>query len=203
MSGLLEDLPTLFKFPIAGWFFLRALVYRFGRVLGRTPTDQLLKLRVRRLRARRHWAVLFGVLLQTVGIVDGAFLLSRLVSGAAEGLWLAQSLLWYIAFFAVMRFGWHVLKWWVEILVVTDKELMIISGFVMSKVYVMPLGEVTDLSFMRPVGGRLLGYGTLRVESEAAGQVKTIKYLLRPEIIELIFGEEPPLADGQDNEDGV
>ena len=116
LNSLLEDLPTLFKLPTASWFFLRALAYRFGRGLGKTPTDQLLKLRVRRvLRARRHWAALFGVLLQTIGIVIGVFLLSRLAISVTESLWLVQSLLWYIAVAAVMRFAWHVLKWWVEI----------------------------------------------------------------------------------------
>ena len=58
----------------------------------------------------------------------------------------------------------------------------------------MPLSKVTDLTFQRTFGGRLLGYGTLIVES--AGQIQAlnkIRYMPRPEEIyealsELIFG---------------
>jgi Bacterial PH domain len=177
LISLLGDLPTLFKFPTAGWFFLRALAYRFGRGLGSTPTDRLLRFRVRRLRARRHWVVLFRVELQTVLIVISALVLSRLVIDVAENHWLLQSLLWYTAVAAVVRFAWYVLQWWVEILIVTDKELMIISGIIKKKTYKLPLTEVTGLSYLRPAAGRLLDYGTLQVEIGTAGQVERIEYL--------------------------
>ncbi len=60
----------------------------------------------------------------------------------------------------------------------------------------MPLGKVTDLTFERSLGGRMLGYGTLIVES--AGQIQAlnrIDYMPRPEEIyealsELVFGEK-------------
>lgn len=198
LSSLLEELPTLFKFPTAGWFFIRALAYRFGRGLGTAPTDRILRLRARRiLRARRHWAVLSGVLLQTLGILIGAFFLSRLLFrlvGVAESLWLVQSLLWYIAIFALIRLSWTMLQWWAESLIVTDKEIMIISGIILSEISMMMLlTEVTNVSFMQPAGGKLLNYGTLRVtlqaEPGAAERVQEIKYLCRPDIIKWIFDE--------------
>ena len=46
----------------------------------------------------------------------------------------------------------------------------------------MPLSKVTDLTFERSIGGRMLGYGTLIVES--AGQIQAlnrIDYMPRPE----------------------
>ena len=148
------------------------------------------------IRVRRHWAFLIKPLMQTVGIVLVAFVLSRLISGAGSALWLVQSLLWYVAVAALVRYAWKVLEWWVEVIIVTDKRFMLTSGIIETKNSMMPIGKVTDMSFMRPVLGQILGYGTLRVESAGQKQdLETIKYLPRPEevflaISELIFGEK-------------
>lgn len=147
------------------------------------------------IRVRRHWAMLLPVLLQTVGIVPGVFLLSWFVAGVA-GLWLVQSLLWYIAVGALIRLAWKVLHWWHEVLIVTDKRLMINSGIIETKNSMMPITKVTDMSYLRPFFGQILGYGTLRVESAGQKQdLETIKYLPEPEevfkaISELVFGDK-------------
>ena len=79
---------------------------------------------------------------------------------------------------------------------ITDKRVMLAEGFIVHKVGMMPLSKVTDLTFQRTFGGRLLGYGTLIVES--AGQIQAlnrIDYMPRPEEVyealsELVFGEK-------------
>jgi hypothetical protein len=160
-------------------------------------SDVLLNPSVERrvIRVRRHWAVLMAVLLQTIGIVTGVFLLSLLV-GRVVDLWLVQSLLWYLAVGALVRLAWKVLEWWHELLVVTDKRFMVISGIIQTKNSMMPITKVTDMSFMRPFFGQILGYGTLRVESAGQKQdLERIDYLPRPEevflaISELIFGDK-------------
>ncbi len=53
-------------------------------------------------------------------------------------------------------------------LIVTDKRFMINSGIIATKNSMMPITKVTDMSYLRPFVGQVLGYGTLRVES--AGQ---------------------------------
>ena len=55
--------------------------------------------------------------------------------------------------------------WWIERIVITDKRVMLAEGIVTHNVGMMPLSKVTDLTFRRTFGGRLLGYGTLIVES--------------------------------------
>lgn len=148
------------------------------------------------IRVRRHWAVLIVPLLQTIGIVIVAFVLSKLVSGLGSGLWLVQSLLWYTAVAALVRFAWRALEWWVEIIIVTDKRFMVTSGIIETKNSMMPITKVTDMSFMRPLLGQVLGYGTLRIESAGQKQdLEYIRYLPRPEevfqaISELIFGDK-------------
>ncbi len=148
------------------------------------------------IRVRRHWAMLIKPLAQTVVVVLVAFVLSRLISGAGSSLWLVQSLLWYAAVAALVRYAWKVLEWWVEVVIVTDKRFMITSGIIETKNSMMPIGKVTDMSFLRPVIGQILGYGTLRVESAGQKQdLEKIEFLPRPEevflaISELIFGEK-------------
>ncbi len=95
-----------------------------------------------------------------------------------------------------MRFTVQTILWWIERIVITDKRVMLAEGILTHNVGMMPLSKVTDLTFRRTFGGRLLGYGTLIVES--AGQIQAlnkIRYMPRPEEIyealsELIFGEK-------------
>ena len=146
------------------------------------------------IRVRRHWAELLPVLLQTVGIILGAFVVSSLV-GVAAG-WLVQSLLWYVAVGALLRLAWKALHWWHEVVIVTDKRFMINSGIFLTKNSMMPISKVTDMSFLRPFFGQILGYGTLRVESAGQKQdLERIEYVPRPEevfmaISELVFGDK-------------
>ena len=86
--------------------------------------------------------------------------------------------------------------WWIERIVITDKRVMLAEGFIVHKIAMMPLSKVTDLTFERSIRGRMLGYGTLIVES--AGQIQAlnrIDYIPRPEEVyealsELVFGEK-------------
>ena len=148
------------------------------------------------IRVRRHWAVLIKPLLQTIAVLIVAFVLSKLLSQVAIDMWLLQSLLWYIAVAALIRYAWTVLEWWVEIIIVTDKRFMVTSGIIETKNSMMPITKVTDMSFMRPLLGQVLGYGTLRIESAGQKQdLEYIKFLPRPEevfqaISELIFGDK-------------
>ena len=63
------------------------------------------------IRVRRHWAVLIVPLLQTIGFVIVAFVLSKLLSAWGGDLWLLQSLLWYAAVAALIRYAWKALEW--------------------------------------------------------------------------------------------
>jgi hypothetical protein len=64
-------------------------------------------------------------------------------------------------------------------------------------VAMMPVSKITDMTYERTLFGRMLGYGTLILES--AGQIQAlnrIEFLPRPEevfdaISELVFGEKP------------
>ncbi len=65
---------------------------------------------------------------------------------------------------------------------VTDSRMILVSGFVVRKVAMMPLTRVTDMSFRRSALGRLLGYGEFIIESAGQEQaLRTINFLPYPE----------------------
>jgi membrane protein YdbS with pleckstrin-like domain len=167
----------------------------------RDPDEYLLSTERRVIRLRRHWAYVLRQLLETVLALVVAFALSFLlakVTERSELISVLQSILWYVALFVLLRFTYYLVEWWVERIVVTDKRFMITTGIFTTNIAMMPVSKVTDLTYQRTVFGRMLGFGTLVVES--AGQIQAlnkIEFVPRPEevfdaISELVFGEKNP-----------
>jgi uncharacterized membrane protein YdbT with pleckstrin-like domain len=154
--------------------------------------EYLLPTERRVIRVRMHWAVMANNL-----VLTGLFLLLMIIAQRyLPTSALVDNLTFYLALAAVVRFTVQTILWWIERIVITDKRVMLAEGIITHNVGMMPLSKVTDLTFRRTFGGRLLGYGTLIVES--AGQIQAlnkIRYMPRPEEIyealsELIFGEK-------------
>jgi uncharacterized membrane protein YdbT with pleckstrin-like domain len=153
--------------------------------------EYLLPTERRVIRVRMHWAVMGKHLVQT-----GLFLLLMVVVQTYFPGVVVDNVTFYLALAAVLRFTLLTVLWWIERIVITDKRVMLAQGIITHKVGMMPLSKVTDLTFERTLDGRMLGYGTIVVES--AGQIQAlnrITYMPRPEEIyealsELIFGEK-------------
>ncbi|WP_326568468.1 PH domain-containing protein [Amycolatopsis rhabdoformis] len=164
----------------------------------RDPDEYLLDTERRVIRIRRHWAVLLWDTFEAAALLAVCVLISYLLP---PSLWVVQNILWYVALLVVLRFAYAVVQWWVERLVVTDKRFVLTKGVITTKVLMMPITKVTDLTYERPGWGRVLGYGTMVVES--AGQIQAlnrIDYLPRPEefydtISELVFGDKQKQAE--------
>jgi uncharacterized membrane protein YdbT with pleckstrin-like domain len=154
--------------------------------------EYLLPTERRVIRVRQHWAVMLKDLVLTGLFLVVLVVLERLLPDNV----IIDNLTFYLALVAVLRFTVLTILWWIERIVITDKRVMLAQGILVHKVAMMPLGKVTDLTFQRSMGGRLLGYGSLIVES--AGQIQAlnrIDYMPRPEEVyealsELIFGEK-------------
>ncbi|QWF79175.1 PH domain-containing protein [Amycolatopsis sp. CA-230715] len=159
----------------------------------RDPDEYLLETERRVIRIRRHWAVLLWDSFEAVALIAICVLVSYLLPPA---MYVVQNILWYAALLVVLRFAYKVIEWWVERLVVTDKRFVMTTGVITTKVLMMPISKVTDLTYERSMTGRMFGYGTMVVES--AGQIQAlnkIDYLPRPEefydtISELVFGDK-------------
>lgn len=164
----------------------------------RDPDEYLLNTERRVIRVRRHWTYVLWDVFEVVALLAVALMLSYLLP---DGYWLFQNVLWYAALLVVLRFAYVVVDWWVERIVVTDKRFMLVTGVFTNRVAMMPIGKVTDLTYERTWLGRLLGYGTLIVES--AGQIQAlnrIEFLPRPELVydaisELVFGDKQAQAE--------
>src|SRR5215472_1978111 len=90
---------------------------------------------------------------------------------------------------------------------VTDKRMILVSGFMVRKVAMMPLARVTDMSFQRSALGRLLGYGEFIVESAGQEQaLRTVNFLPHPEqlylqVCDLLF--PGAVAETQQDQDDL
>jgi uncharacterized membrane protein YdbT with pleckstrin-like domain len=163
----------------------------------RDPDEYLLDSERRVIRVRLHWASLAWDVFEAVALLAVCVMVSYLLP---PSMWLLQNILWYAALFVVLRFTYLVLIWWVERIVVTDKRMMKTTGIITTKVLMMPITKVTDLTYERPFVGRILGYGTMIVES--AGQIQALnklEYLPKAEqvydaISELVFGDKEAQA---------
>ncbi|GAA3540853.1 PH domain-containing protein [Amycolatopsis ultiminotia] len=164
----------------------------------RDPDEYLLDTERRVIRIRRHWSVLLWDTFEAAALLAVCVLVSYLLP---PSMWVVQNILWYVALVVVLRFAYVVVEWWVERLVVTDKRFVMTTGVFTTKVLMMPISKVTDLTYQRSAWGRMLGYGTMVVES--AGQIQAlnrIDYLPRPEefydtISELVFGDKQKQAE--------
>ena len=144
------------------------------------------------IRFRRHWAVIVGVVLQAVVL----FVLLALGAAFLPQNVVLDNLFWYGALAVMLKTSYQVSEWWVEKVVVTDKRVMRSRGLFTHNVDMMPLTKVTDLTFTRTLTGRMLGYGTMRIES--AGQIQGLErlsFLPDPDevyeaISELVFGDK-------------
>jgi uncharacterized membrane protein YdbT with pleckstrin-like domain len=154
--------------------------------------EYLLPTERRVIRVRQHWAYMSNHITSTALFMLVLVIAQRYLPSSV----LVDNVTFYLALVAVLRFSVLTIMWWIERIVITDKRVMLAEGIIVHKVGMMPLSKVTDLTFERTLGGRMLGYGTLIVES--AGQIQAlnrIEYMPRPEEVyealsELVFGEK-------------
>lgn len=124
--------------------------------------------------ARRHWTMVAEpVLTALLGLALMVWAASLLTPTSPR----VFDLLWWVWFALVARTAWRIWGWRRDIVVVTDKRLLLIHGIVVRKADMMPLRKVTDFSYQRTLGGRLLRYGTFVLES--AGQDQALRCLER------------------------
>jgi Bacterial PH domain len=110
------------------------------------PDDYLLPTERRVIRVRRHWAVVAWDVFEAAALLTVVIILSTLLS---DGAWLFQNILWYAGLLVVARFAYTLYAWWDEQLVVTDKRFVLITGVLTTRVAMMPLSKVTDLTYER------------------------------------------------------
>lgn len=133
------------------------------------------------LQARRHVAVLARPAAAALGAIALALFVGLVVS-PGDGADLLDTLGGLFALWFLLRLLWRVWEWWVDRIFVTEKRIFEVSGLLTRKVASMPLGNLTDVTYQRSLGGRLLGYGELIVETAGQAQaLSRISFLSHPD----------------------
>ena len=145
------------------------------------------------ISTRQHPALLIGPsALALAGLLATIILNLSILPGKTD-LILAVWAVWLIL---LLRAIWKGISWTVNFLVVTSQRMLLATGFLSTKVSIIPLETIDDLSFQRSLGGRLFGYGSFLVESGAPDQVlQKLDYIRYPEelylrICDMIFEPE-------------
>ena len=126
------------------------------------------------ITVRKHPAELAGPLI----LVSGGLL----AAGELTRRSVRPKIVWGAYLPVLLYFLQRVAAWQATYFTVTDMRMILVSGFVVRKVAMMPLAKVTDMSFQRSALGRLLGYGEFIIESAGEEQaLRTIDFLPYPE----------------------
>ena len=124
---------------------------------------------------RKHWVVyIVPMLIFYLALVAfAAFLFSNL-----EYAWLPL-----VIGFVLLGWGaYRALSAHLDCFVITNMRVFRIHGVLSRSLATMPLGRILDITVVKPVSGRLFGYGHFTFESAAQTQgLKEIRYVAKPD----------------------
>ncbi len=131
------------------------------------------------ITVRRHPAVLTRAVTRAMG---GLLVAAVMSAAILHGNNVLLSITWLLWAILALRLAWGIASWFVNYFAVTAERVMLTSGLATRKVESVPLGSVTDLTIQRSFAGRMIGYGTLIMESAAAQhEVLYLDYAPYPE----------------------
>ena len=103
------------------------------------------------ITVRKHPAELAGPLILVSGALVAAGELARRSA--------RPKVVWGASLPVLLYFLQRAAAWQATYFTVTDMRMILVSGFAVRKVAMMPLAKVTDMSFQRSAMGRVFGYG--------------------------------------------
>lgn len=130
---------------------------------------------------RRHPAMMLRHVVETLGGLILAGVLSAVFSQAT-----ALTVIWVGWLLIVGRLAFKVFEWSDEYFAITSVRVILLHGILVRRVDMMPLKKITDLAVNRSILGRMLGYGTVVLESAGQDQaLSKVEYVPEPESIYL------------------
>lgn len=133
------------------------------------------------LTSRRHPIVVIRpVILWFAALVLGAG--AGFIASPRSAATIIDQIAGWIVLIATIYVAIRVWQWWIALYVVTDQRVLLIEGVLSRKVASIPLPKVTDTTYSRRLSGRLLGFGTLALDSpgETPG-LSTLTYIPHPD----------------------
>ncbi len=97
-----------------------------------------------------------------------------------------STILWWLTSLLTIRLGWRVAQWSVDWVIVTNQQVLRVSGLVVRRSEVTRLVHTTGLNWHRSIGGRLLGYGECML-LPAGNHAMHLRFVPDPDRHELIL----------------
>jgi hypothetical protein len=128
---------------------------------------------------RKHWVVY--VVPALIGVAGTTFLGISLFS-SVQVAWLPQ-----VAGLALLAWaGWQALAQNMDRFVITNMRVFRVKGVLARSLATMPLGRILDITVVKPMTGRVLGYGHFTFESAAQDQgLRDIRFVGSPDARDL------------------
>jgi hypothetical protein len=119
------------------------------------------------ITVHRHPAVLVG----WGGVALAGLVVVAVLSGLRTFSPDARLVVWLIWFLLVLNFLWKTAGWFEDYFVVTAYRVLVIKGFMVRDVAMLPIDVVARMRLRRSPMGRLLGYGEFIIESRGQDRV--------------------------------
>jgi hypothetical protein len=132
-----------------------------------------------------------GMLVPALATAMGGLLAAITVSTVSGGTETTKLVVWILTTFLILRLIWTAYSWSVQLIVITQRRFILISGIANRKVAFTELPDLKKMTFERSFAGRMLGYGTYRIGPDGADQL-VINYIpyseqLTQELNELLY----------------
>lgn len=139
------------------------------------PTERVV------VATHEHWSRWISM----VGGILTAIVLTFLIDSLAPANWGGLvNVCWILLYTVIFYAMWQVLARRFDWFVATDKRLILRQGVLFRRTMMMPMGKVTDMSFVRSPLGRTLGYGTFIMESAGQDQaLHRIEWVPQPQAV--------------------
>ena len=123
----------------------------------------------------KHWVV---YVVPAVVAAAGAVLLLSAATWSVDWAWLPL-----VVGFALLAWaGWKALSANLDRFVITNMRVFRVHGVLARSLATMPLGRILDITVIKPMTGRILGYGHFTFESAAQDQgLRDIRFVGRPD----------------------
>lgn len=130
---------------------------------------------------RRHPAMLLRYVAEALAGLIVAGTLSAFFSNGT-----ILTVIWSGWLVGLSRPAFKTFEWSDEYFAVTSVRVLLVHGLAVRRVDMMPLKKITDLTLNRSLLGRMLGYGTVVLESAGQDQaLSTVEYVPEPEAVYL------------------
>jgi len=131
------------------------------------------------------------MLVPALATAMGGLLAAITVSTVSGGTETTKLVVWILTTFLILRLIWTAYSWSVQLIVITQRRFILISGITNRKVAFTELPDLKKMTFERSFAGRMLGYGTYRIGPDGADQL-VINYIpyseqLTQELNELLY----------------